>query len=653
MTKPKNELTIIKTGQQRNIWSNVPLLAVIIFIFGAVTLGIWQLVEQVSESTADYDNSLPYDISGDSDWCSSSLRALLNSDEYLTSLDASTSSFTPTSDCGGVLVSLLSAKTWDEAKNVYFSALGNDSYLPDGVDAVWTTTAESDKVYSIDSSGELALLPPDTPVGVAALPSVNLAKKDACVISGTGTTSDPYVLAEDNACESASPPTPTPTPTPNLNCNIANCSFCFSNNVCASCNTDYSLNNKNQCIAICQVDHCQSCSTPNYCAVCAAGYYLRDGGCERSSKVDPTPTPTARPSYRPDDGTPTPHPDTTATPTAVLSGGSGNESGIAMGGLLSGMGIGRHSPSAPDLTNLLKAMGASVGVVEAIEFLFARIFPIFSLLVFIPLGILIWFFPRPGGLVLDSITGMPVARALVMILREGRFVRAAITNKCGYYTGFKLPPGEYQLHVTAAGHCFPSRRQSPFFYQETSFKIKSASDKAWAKSLLLDRLEDTQVAPVVEEMARGKQRNFSLILKILNGLVNFWNLAFILVIVSVLVYITMFNLLVLGIYFVGATKRILTDKQPLNVTGTLLTPSQEPHAQVLLQVFDAASRQLVGTTVTDDNGAFSWLLKPDEQYLLAAPGHVFLQADGSKNEITNFSLPSSPIKLSLVAEVDN
>ena len=100
-----------------------------------------------------------------------------------------------------------------------------------------------------------------------------------------------------------------------MKCEIANCSYCVSDNKCGACNSGYVLNsgkcvsnkpksctsigdyttcvnsgciwrqqacyNGNQATYTCNVSNCNKCSSDNYCSSCANGYNLKNGKCEK------------------------------------------------------------------------------------------------------------------------------------------------------------------------------------------------------------------------------------------------------------------------------------------------------------------------------------------------------------------------------------
>lgn len=65
-----------------------------------------------------------------------------------------------------------------------------------------------------------------------------------------------------------------------ITCNISNCSYCLTNNVCAVCMSGYSININNNCINTCNVSNCYQCSpfSNTICTVCQLGYLLNSIG---------------------------------------------------------------------------------------------------------------------------------------------------------------------------------------------------------------------------------------------------------------------------------------------------------------------------------------------------------------------------------------
>jgi hypothetical protein len=332
-------------------------------VFLAAT-GVWlvsQFLQKVNLGFAT-NPTIAFDDYGRSDWCSSTLRNSLNSSVYLSVLGSGSVNYLNAAwnNCNNASIGLITTDLWNANKDLYAQALNNGRFLPTGVTRAWTTTAQSDKVHTINGqTGSTSLAVNPATYTYDALPIVKLNSATACAISGTGSGSDPYVLGDPALCAATEPacnisqcvscssvnvcaacaggyylnnnqclPT-SPAPSCNINhcsacssdnicaacqngyalsgnacvvsnpaCNVSHCSACSSTNVCASCNDGYYLNSSNQCLPNCNVDHCQSCSSPNTCGSCSSGYGLDGGQCVRLAT--PTPTPTADPAPAPD-----------------------------------------------------------------------------------------------------------------------------------------------------------------------------------------------------------------------------------------------------------------------------------------------------------------------------------------------------------------
>jgi hypothetical protein len=599
--------------KDKDFYRILPFVSTGITILGVLILGGYQLIKFAQYSFADLPNYVPFDEQGAHNWCDSSLKEVVNGDSYAYSLGNLYDQLDIGNDCGSKL-SLVSASTWDQIKSIYKQALGGEDFLPEGIDAAWTTTANSGQVYYINSAGEIELTAPDTVVGISALPTFILTEDKTCVAGGSGTDADPYVFADESECLAQASPTPTPTPTPTtpsspppaLTCNIDHCSACSSNNICSSCNTNYHLSN-NQCKMDCLIDHCSACSSPNTCTSCNSGYYLENNQCLLHST--PTPTPTPLITLIATTQTPTPTPIVTPFYSPASS----------------------PSVAANDVT--VKQRASVWDLLNRFEDFFTSVYPPFALLLFL-LGLWALFFPRPQGIVLVSDNKSPIAKALVMILREGKFVRARLTNSHGLYKGFKLPPGEYQLLLSAEGYHFPSTSRVPQFYHYTTFRVRQNSDVAWAKNILLDRLNESSV-PVAQPS------KLLPLLPVFNLLTNFWIIGLVLAILAALIFTSIPNLIVLAAYIGGIIRRIISDQQSFNVTGRLLSLETQPLANVSLKVALASSREPAGQTLTDVYGNFVLYLKPDEKYVLSVPGSLFVLQDGKKLETISLDLKTS------------
>jgi hypothetical protein len=361
MPKNKHKRTSKPALKQTGLHPALPIAVSAIFLMAA---GVWftsQLLQKVNPGFAT-NPTIAFDDYGRSDWCSSTLRNSLNSSVYLDVLGSGSVNYLNAAwnNCNNASIGLITAELWNANKDLYAQALGNGRFLPEGVTRAWTTTAQADKVYTINSqTGATSLAANPATYTYDALPIVKLNSATACAVSGTGSSSDPYVLGDPALCAATEPVCnisrctacssdnvcsacaggyylsnnqclpASPTPSCNINhcsacsgdnicaacqngyalsgntcvvsnpaCNVSHCSACSSANVCASCSVGYYPGSSNQCLPECNVDHCQSCSLPNTCGSCSSGYGLDGGQCVRLAT--PTPTPTADPAPAPD-----------------------------------------------------------------------------------------------------------------------------------------------------------------------------------------------------------------------------------------------------------------------------------------------------------------------------------------------------------------
>ena len=70
-----------------------------------------------------------------------------------------------------------------------------------------------------------------------------------------------------------------------MKCEIANCSYCLSDNKCGACNSGYVLSS-GKCVKKeikCTVINCNKCNFDNFCSSCASGYDLKNGECVKNT----------------------------------------------------------------------------------------------------------------------------------------------------------------------------------------------------------------------------------------------------------------------------------------------------------------------------------------------------------------------------------
>lgn len=276
----------------------------------------------------------------------------------------------------------------------------------------------------------------------------------------------------------------------------------------------------------------------------------------------------------------------------------------------------------------------------------------------VPFGLLIIIFPRPVGRVFDARTHRGVARALVVVTKNGRYINASLTNRFGFFTGFKLDPGEYQIIVSSRNYHFPSRtdhadQNSPrHYYQGGPIKIRHI----FVPTLTCQIPVDFDPEPNISDAQREKLSQPSFVSRILQLLASFlnhlnflWPLAFFLTLVFMCCYPSPLVTVVFCSYLIGFFRRLAASIHRHNLTGRLLDGDGRPLSRVPLILAQEISRRPVGQLLTDKRGYFDAYLNPDLVYLITSDGLTFVELEGNTPALRLDFAGEGHVNLQLVA----
>jgi hypothetical protein len=267
----------------------------------------------------------------------------------------------------------------------------------------------------------------------------------------------------------------------------------------------------------------------------------------------------------------------------------------------------------------------------------------------LPLGILGLIFTYPRILVLGSKKLKPVKKALIMVLSEGRFIKAHLTNERGYAPAFKLKAGEYRIVVSALGFSFPALVEGRVkgIYRGEYFRVTSESTFRVAPLILLGSLEKTVSTQVVAEDLLGQK---VIKHKLINLCINLWAVGAVLAVLMTMIYASYLNLIVIALYLAGLINRLIKDKTKVNVTGVIRDLNGNPVKQAMIEVALNPYGQVVGGSVSDKMGRFSLYLNPEEEYSLKLKGLSLISGKTKRSAMAIDFKASDELELSLVAE---
>lgn len=312
------------------------------------------------------------------------------------------------------------------------------------------------------------------------------------------------------------------------------------------------------------------------------------------------------------------------------------------------------------LPNLLTLLGLSPRAIQLLDTLSTQLFPYISIFMLLPIGLLIIFFPRPRGLVFDSQTKKAITDALVVVIKEGKFVTASITNKNGFFTGFKLSPGEYYLQVSSPKYLYPSQkkredRQSiQNFYLADKFYISSEFDKMITFQIPMDLdLDNYAQEEQKENQFNLKWRLLRLLSSLINALGLLWGITFAIVIIFTLIYPIWLNLIILGVYLYGLFRRIIAGINHFNLEGQVVNQAGEPLSDIPLYLNLVAHDRLAAKTITDEQGNFIFHANYRLKYYLSTLHFNFVNHQLLEEKLY-LDLNQKKLKLQLVIkEKDN
>ena len=319
------------------------------------------------------------------------------------------------------------------------------------------------------------------------------------------------------------------------------------------------------------------------------------------------------------------------------------------------------SMPVPSLLDVLSDLGIDSRIIAYMRALSADVLPYFSTLALLPLGLLVIFFPRPRGRVIDSQSHQGLPDALVVVQQEGHFVSACVSNKNGYFTGFKLPPGDYTISVSTITHVFPAaldqegHKPIKSGYYGEHFRISSEWVSTFTPLIPLDfdpkisRDRQRQWRQLDQASPDWLNRLGVFLNRFLNWLGWLWTITFMLMRVFTLIYPIWLNIIILGVYVIGLVRRLWATRRHFNLKGEIFDSLGQPLADWPLELIQVAYKRPAGVTRTDSRGRFAFCINPARQYLLQSPGSHFVEANGDKKFIRVDLGSDRVVELQLVA----
>jgi hypothetical protein len=274
-----------------------------------------------------------------------------------------------------------------------------------------------------------------------------------------------------------------------------------------------------------------------------------------------------------------------------------------------------------DLVNILQSLTPSEDLGDGLEeFAKLALLP-FSLIILFPLSVLNLIYGMPRGRILDGATNQPLPGALVLLTRDGHFVMSRVTDKQGYFPGFRLVLGEYNVFISKRGYVCQDRHKI--------LRVTKESDQI----VTLFQYLQPDTIDAADGSSYKSDAHPGLGLKLINYTSRCWLWFFWLNFLVTVIYTSHLNALIF-ILFSLATYRRISERRAFepNVEGHVknLTGQALPGVDMHLSLLDTG--RMAGETLSDSHGRFQFFLTPGEKYRLSCTGCNFAMPTGD-NEI--------------------
>ncbi|MFA5134215.1 MAG: carboxypeptidase regulatory-like domain-containing protein [Patescibacteria group bacterium] len=234
---------------------------------------------------------------------------------------------------------------------------------------------------------------------------------------------------------------------------------------------------------------------------------------------------------------------------------------------------------------------------------------------------------RPWGIVFDSTTGMPVARAIVRIFsREfNKLKESQITDEEGRF-GFLIEPDQYYLAVSRSGYIFPS-------HLLRSVAISQYEDIYRGDTITVTKqnMGGLSINVPIDPNVRTVSQTRLLWLRVINFL-GFMLEKFslpLLIAGTLLSWVTLVlepktsNYVILLLYGIFIFLKYMVQQLLERSWGFVEDDTTgDPVDLAIIRIYNTASGLLIGTRVTNQRGQFTALVPPGQYYIVAVkPGY--------------------------------
>jgi hypothetical protein len=217
---------------------------------------------------------------------------------------------------------------------------------------------------------------------------------------------------------------------------------------------------------------------------------------------------------------------------------------------------------------------------------------------------------RPWGIIVDYITGKPIAFATCRLYLSGTLsaIGQTVSDLEGRY-GFSITPGSYRLEI--------SHNEYSHYIEEIMVREDEVGYVSDVKLIPLDSHIKTTIST--------KLLLKKLFKKVRKMTVAFYWIGAIFSIISIIILPNLLNFIIFGIYclilFITQLRKSLQKDRYASVVDSK-TNLRIPYA--IVKIFDLVSWKLVDTVTTNQNGSFNFVGEPKEYgVIIAIRGYEF------------------------------
>lgn len=249
----------------------------------------------------------------------------------------------------------------------------------------------------------------------------------------------------------------------------------------------------------------------------------------------------------------------------------------------------------------------------------------------------------PQGFVYDSLTGKPIPFALITIRTftqdvTQELIETVVTDVNGFYSGIKLPNGTYVISVAHQEYLFPSKKQRAAYLDVANHYL---GEPFTISSQKQDILFFIPMDPVSPEQVKKGGNLFRLRLSQLSRIgssltLPLWFLSGI----FALIYPSVWNTLVFGIYCAILGKRAYSWFRIPVITGVVIDTAGEPLQDVIIRISKPGGSNVAGVLRSNTNGEFKFYGQK-EVYLVSVHKQDLVWVNDSQSPLSLYQADAS------------